>query len=103
MSRLIRHALLVLLLVIAQLGGIVHLTAHATQRLHDRPTTTTNDGTARCAQCVLYASLGTSPVPATITPAFVPTRPPLLPAAVAQSRTAQAAASYRSRAPPLQA
>ena len=103
MSRLIRHALLALLLVIAQQGGIVHLTAHATQRLHDQLPATTDDGTARCAQCVLYAALGTSPVPAVMAPAFVPTRPPLLPAAVAQPRTAQATASYRSRAPPLRA
>ncbi len=103
MSRFIRHALLALLLVIAQQGGIAHLTAHATQRLHEQPASTTDDGTARCAQCVLYASLGASAAPAVVIPAVVPTRPPLLPAVAAQPHAAEGTASYRSRAPPLPA
>jgi glycine/D-amino acid oxidase-like deaminating enzyme len=103
MSRLVRHALLALLLAFAQQAGIVHLTAHATQRLHDTPTTTTDDGTARCAQCVLYASLGASPVPATSVPEFINPRPTQLPAVIEQPSKAQATSAYRSRAPPLPA
>ena len=103
MSRLVRHALLALLLVFAQQAGIVHLTAHATQRLHDTQGTATDDGAARCAQCVLYASLGASPVPAAITPDFIAPRPAQLPAAIEQPSRAQAATAYRSRAPPLPA
>ena len=103
MSRLVCHTLLALLLAIAQQAGIVHLTAHATQRLHDTPTTTTDDGTARCAQCVLYASLGASPVPATITPDFIAPRPAQQPAAIEHSLKAQPSTAYRSRAPPLPA
>jgi hypothetical protein len=103
MSRLFRHALLALLLVFAQQVGIVHLTAHATQRLHDTQATTTGDGTARCAQCVLYASLGASPVPATSVPAFIMPGPTQLPAAIGQPTQAQPTSAYRSRAPPLPA
>jgi hypothetical protein len=103
MSRLVRHVLLALLLVFAQQAGIAHLTSHATQRLHDTATTTTDDGTARCAQCVLYASLGTSPVPAITTPDVITPRPTQLPAAIEQPAGAQPTNAYRSRAPPLPA
>jgi hypothetical protein len=108
MSRLLRHVLLALMLAFAQQAGIAHLTAHATQQLgtatgqHDAPATT-EDGTARCAQCVLYASLGASPVPAVATPDFIPPRPLQVPDLQARTIQVRAPAAYRSRAPPLQA
>jgi hypothetical protein len=99
MSRPLRHVLLALLLLLAQQAGIVHLTTHATQRLREAPAAV-DDSAARCAQCVLYASLGASPVPAVAAPACLPPAFLEVPATPGQATRPGPFDAYRSRAPP---
>lgn len=92
MRHAIKHALLVVLFLLAQFGALAHGIEHALEPAHDDETV--------CELCLAYTPLGAGIVgslPAWQAPLLAPVFDSVIPAAPA----AAFRATYRSRAPPL--
>ena len=92
MLHAIKHALLVVLFLLAQLGALAHGVQHAIEPAH-------NDGPV-CELCLAYTSLGAGIV-GSLPTWHAPMLAPIFNAPIPLASPVAFRATYQSRAPPL--